>query len=233
MVYKRTGVAENAPYRAFCSICDCYVNLTSKHCGQCNRCVDDFDHHCKWLNNCVGKRNYRLFAWLIADLELVSGLVAAFSGLLIKIAFTEDDFKQRLRETYSEEQFIIVVSALCLLFFANICVLIANGQLILLHIWLRHKGMTTYDYIMLRRAKQKRHKRAQIHPDDENASEQSVAVADCAPESNKQPEELVENAAKLDNSTLLKTGPYVSRSVTNIPQQVTHIEGTAATIESH
>ena len=232
MVYRPAEEADSAPYRAFCSICDCNVNLTSKHCGQCNRCVDDFDHHCKWLNNCVGRRNYRLFACLIADLELISALVAACSAILLENAFTGDDFKRRLRETYSEENFIPVVCALSLLLLVNISVLIANGQLIALHLWLRHKGMTTYDYIMLRRAQKKRRKR-QVDHLEENASEQSVSGArpDPGPD-NKQLEELAGNPVQLDCSALLRTGAYVSRTVTSVPQLA--VQGTAVnTLESH
>ena len=36
-----------------------------KHCGACNKCVQDFDHHCKWLNNCIGSANYRSFLALL------------------------------------------------------------------------------------------------------------------------------------------------------------------------
>lgn len=234
MVYEKSQVADSAPYRAFCSICDCNVSLTSKHCGQCNRCVDDFDHHCKWLNNCVGRKNYKLFAILIVDLELVSALVTACTALLLSNAFTDDGFQDRLRETYSEDDFPVVVAALSLLLFANVSVLVANGQLILLHIWLRHKGMTTYDYIMLRRAQKKRRKRGQVNPHDENGSEQSVSVARQEPgtECNKPVDDVGENQGKLDCSALLRTGPYVSRTVTSLPQAV-HMEGTAVnTIES-
>lgn len=238
MVYKKVAPPENAPYRAFCSICNCSVSLSAKHCGQCNRCVDDFDHHCKWLNNCVGRRNYRLFAWLIADLEFVSAFVVAFAAALLALAVgREDEFRARLRWAYQEEDYRAVVAALALLVLANASVVIANGQLILLHLWLKYKGMTTYDYIMLRRAQKKRRKRV-VNPHDENMSEQSVSVArqdnpEVSDRLCKVAEEHTEGPAKLDNSALLRTGPQVSRCVTNVPQ-LTHPEGTAFnTIESH
>lgn len=41
------------------------VPANVKHCGQCNKCVQGFDHHCKWLNTCVGESNYRLFVSLL------------------------------------------------------------------------------------------------------------------------------------------------------------------------
>eukprot|EP00421_Protoceratium_reticulatum_P066494 CAMPEP_0168409216 /NCGR_PEP_ID=MMETSP0228-20121227/27070_1 /TAXON_ID=133427 /ORGANISM="Protoceratium reticulatum, Strain CCCM 535 (=CCMP 1889)" /LENGTH=307 /DNA_ID=CAMNT_0008422923 /DNA_START=62 /DNA_END=985 /DNA_ORIENTATION=+ len=45
----------------------------TKHCRQCDKCVDGFDHHCLWLNTCVGAKNYRpwvvfvmlLFLWVV------------------------------------------------------------------------------------------------------------------------------------------------------------------------
>lgn len=42
----------------YCDVCQAYVGDRSKHCGDCNRCVELFDHHCKWMNNCVGAKNY-------------------------------------------------------------------------------------------------------------------------------------------------------------------------------
>lgn len=54
---------ENLEY--YCDVCDCYVGDRSKHCSECNRCVELFDHHCKWMNNCVGAKNYREFLALI------------------------------------------------------------------------------------------------------------------------------------------------------------------------
>lgn len=44
----------------------------SKHCGQCNRCVSDFDHHCLWLNNCIGGSNYQQFFRLIIAVFIMS-----------------------------------------------------------------------------------------------------------------------------------------------------------------
>ena len=59
---EKRGVAFNGDdYNFVCQICTGYVSDSSKHCGQCNRCVNVFDHHCLWINNCVGQSNYRDF----------------------------------------------------------------------------------------------------------------------------------------------------------------------------
>ena len=42
----------------YCKVCASNVGANSKHCGECNKCISDFDHHCQWLNNCIGKDNY-------------------------------------------------------------------------------------------------------------------------------------------------------------------------------
>jgi palmitoyltransferase len=56
---------ENEELEYYCDVCESYVGDRSKHCGDCNRCVDVFDHHCKWMNNCVGEKNYKAFIILI------------------------------------------------------------------------------------------------------------------------------------------------------------------------
>ena len=48
-----------------CTICNQWVDHTTKHCGECNRCVKKFDHHCLFLNNCIGARNYKPFLALL------------------------------------------------------------------------------------------------------------------------------------------------------------------------
>ena len=167
MVYRQTQEAENAAYRAFCSICDCNVNLTSKHCGQCNRCVDDFDHHCKWLNNCVGGRNYKVFIGLICALQVTAAVVIAFGAVLV---VDVGDLREKVREVYDNSQVETILALISALLLGNLGVFFANGQLILLHIWLKYKGMSTYEYIMLRRA-QRRHSNTDIRPCSESNSE--------------------------------------------------------------
>ena len=35
--------------------------LRSKHCSQCDCCVEVMDHHCPWVDNCIGDNNVGLF----------------------------------------------------------------------------------------------------------------------------------------------------------------------------
>jgi palmitoyltransferase ZDHHC1/11 len=48
------------------------VRDDAKHCGSCNRCVNNFDHHCRWLNNCVGQTNYQSFFRLICSVFVLT-----------------------------------------------------------------------------------------------------------------------------------------------------------------
>ena len=55
----------------YCIICKNWVTIESKtrHCSQCNVCVEGQDHHCSWTSKCIGKNNlyhfYFLISWLI------------------------------------------------------------------------------------------------------------------------------------------------------------------------
>ena len=51
-----------------CPSCEVLRPKDSKHCYQCNKCVDRFDHHCPWINNCVGHGNHNMFYMYIVTI---------------------------------------------------------------------------------------------------------------------------------------------------------------------
>jgi len=66
---------EDHPVR-WCSICDLWMSLRSKHCTQCRKCVAKYDHHCIWMGNCVGERTHGIFWWylLFQSISVIWGL---------------------------------------------------------------------------------------------------------------------------------------------------------------
>ena len=131
----------------YCNVCNLIVQGRTKHCAQCNRCCAQFDHHCVWLNNCIGIENYknfrRLIFWFllfnIFSLALIT--ITAIFGLL-----SSDSTKISL-----PIKITIFVQAI---FTLVICYV--DLSLMLLHVWLVSKGITTYEYIYYKRERKEK-----------------------------------------------------------------------------
>ena len=137
---------ESSRYDSMCTICSTSVGNDSKHCGSCNRCVEKFDHHCIWLNNCVGQSNYHLFIKLVIFLFIHEMIILVWSVMLIYEYFVNKNNDGGLGNV-GIQIFLLAQSVIVDLYLLN---------LILLHVWLYTKGMTTYEMIKLKKRSKKR-----------------------------------------------------------------------------
>lgn len=136
---------------AICRLCKSNVSKTSKHCAPCGRCVNSFDHHCKWLNNCVGARNYKHFLVSVIGFFLNSLFIFIFTLELI-IEYSEN--KGELEEIIDENESIKAwIAQTIILFGYSVISAVLLGNLLFFHIWLKCKGLTTFEYVLSRRKK--------------------------------------------------------------------------------
>lgn len=63
----------------YCGTCSIIRPMRSTHCGDCNNCVERFDHHCPWIGNCAGKRNYKYFYIFIILLNVLTLFIGAMA----------------------------------------------------------------------------------------------------------------------------------------------------------
>ena len=76
----------------YCGTCKIIRPNRSTHCGDCNNCVERFDHHCPWIGNCAGKRNYKFFYIFLVFLNIMTVFIGVFSIYHIS-KFTHDSIK--------------------------------------------------------------------------------------------------------------------------------------------
>lgn len=90
-----------------------------------------------WINNCIGSKNYKVFFVMI--ISTFVNMLAYVVGMIL--LWTEDAWMD-----YLGPMIAVWVFAVIILVFA---ILLLN--LIGLHIYLIHKGLTTYQFIMMQR----------------------------------------------------------------------------------
>jgi hypothetical protein len=155
----------------FCVICCSNINSSSKHCKICNRCVNNFDHHCNWLNNCIGEQNYCLFLLL---------LVSVWVNTLFNVIIMTYAFAIFINRDSQEDSLIIQnassfgISSLSCSLVSLIFAVIEFGiwsnmsYLIIINIWLRAQGLTTYEYIIQHLSKEEKNEKKDSNDNSEN-----------------------------------------------------------------
>ncbi|XP_063556944.1 probable palmitoyltransferase ZDHHC11B isoform X2 [Gorilla gorilla gorilla] len=139
-------------------------NKKTKHCISCNKCVSGFDHHCKWINNCVGSQNYWFFFSTVASatagmLCLIAILLYVLVQYLVNPRVLRTDPKYEDVKNMNtwllflplfpvQVQTLIVVIIGMLVLLLDFLGLVHLGQLLIFHIYLKAKKMTTFEYLI-------------------------------------------------------------------------------------
>jgi len=146
---KQELIAQGLDNLSECTLCGVCLD-NSKHCNTCNKCIFQFDHHCWWLNNCIGGTNYRYFFSLLVVLLIYSMLVFVICILpsINYLMYEEESYVYKNSiKLYSFFNRNLFWTEITVILTFNILIFGFGSQLLIFHIYLFTKNLTTYEYI--------------------------------------------------------------------------------------
>lgn len=130
-------------YEFECDTCDWYVAPKTKHWKVWNRWTKEFDHHWIWLNNCIGYNNYRYF-FILLVVYMFYNFYYLIVGSYWVLTMVDEHVNTHL---------MVGVSITLLILLLKVIITLGATLLLLFHILLWFRGISTYEFIVQRRAR--------------------------------------------------------------------------------